>query len=302
MDSRYKNIVQATRDAIICADNQGCIVYVNPAATRLFNYREGELIGADLTVLMPPRFRPAHQTALERFFKTGRKKIIGKTVELAGLDKSGVEFPLELSLSAYDAAGRVETIGVIRDITVRKGLLARLEQQASTDYLTGLWNRLAFDEKLADEWRRARRYKKPLALLLADLDHFKEYNDLYGHQAGDAALKLIADIMRKTVRTTDLVARYGGEEIAAVLPETDNDSAIALAQRVLLAVRNLAIEHAGLPSKGLLTISLGVGALAETDNAESDLLRKADLALYQAKNSGRNRFMADFSAEDGMVS
>lgn len=294
MDSRYRKIVKATRDAIICADRQGRIAYANPAAARLFNYGEDELIGADLTILMPPRFRRAHQKAFERFFKTGRKSILGKTVELAGLDKSGVEFPLELSLSAYENAGRLETIGIIRDITVRKSLLARLEQQASTDYLTGLWNRQAFDEKLADEWQRARRYKKPLSLLLADLDHFKEYNDLYGHQAGDAALKLIADIMRGTVRTTDLVARYGGEEIAAVLPETDNDNAVALAQRVLLAVRNLAIEHAGLPSKGLLTISLGVAALTETDDAESDLLKKADLALYQAKNSGRNRFIADF--------
>lgn len=286
-------MVNATRDAIICADGAGKITYLNPAAERLFDYPSGALIGVDLTALMPARFRRAHRAGLKRFVATGQSSTVGRTLELTGLDSHGVEFPIELSLSQYKRGKEFEVIGVIRDITVRNSLLEQLEERATTDYLTGLWNRHAFDKKLAAEQRRAERYKKPLSLLMADLDYFKQYNDLYGHQAGDAALKSIAGVFRREVRSADLVARYGGEEIAVVLPETGLDQAVQLAERVLIAVRQLDIEGAALPGGGPLTISIGVAAVAGGDRTGIDLLKKADSALYRAKNSGRNRLSAN---------
>lgn len=281
-------MVDATRDAIVSADAAGKITYVNPAAERLFGHPPGALIGADLTVLMPARFRRAHRAGLKRLIETGRSTTVDRTVPLTGLDKSGIEFPIELSLSQYKQGKGIDVIGVIRDMTVRNSLLEQLEERAATDYLTGLWNRQAFDKKLDDERQRAGRYAKPLSLLMADLDNFKEYNDHYGHQAGDMVLKSIADVFRQAVRSTDMVARYGGEEIAVVLPESNLDQAVLLAKRILIAVRKLGIEHAALPGGGPLTVSIGAAGLTADDSGE-DLLRKADLALYQAKNSGRNR-------------
>lgn len=290
-------MVNATRDAIVCSDATGKITYLNPAAERLFGHPPGALIGVDLTALMPARFRRAHRAGLKRLVSTGRSSTVGRTVELTGLDKSGVEFPIELSLSQYKQGKAFEVIGVIRDVTVRNSLLEQLEERAATDYLTGLWNRQAFDKKLADERQRAGRYGKPLSLLMADLDNFKEYNDLYGHQAGDLVLKTIADVFRQAVRSSDLVARYGGEEIAVILPETGMDQAVPLAERILTAVRQLDVEHAALPGGGPLTVSIGVAGLT-ADDSGGDLLKKADLALYHAKNAGRNRLSTNFDPED----
>lgn len=298
MELRYKIIVNAARDAIVCADNQGKITFLNPAALELFGYEAKEPIGADLTILMPARFRRSHRAGLKRLVTTGKSRIMGQTIELVGLKSDGTEFPLELSLSRYGAGGNLETIGMIRDITLRKNLQEQLEKQATTDYLTGLGNRQAFDRKLAEEWQRATRYKKPLSLFLADLDHFKEYNDIYGHQAGDIALKSISEAIHSMMRTVDLVARYGGEEIAAVLPETNHTKAAALAERILIAVQNLGIKHTGFPETGLLTVSIGVAELSPEDIVSYSLVKRADTALYHAKRLGRNRVSIDTDVDD----
>lgn len=289
VSSRYKNMVDAARDAIVCANTAGKITYANPAAEKLFGHAAEKMIGSDLTMMIPTRFRRLHRLGINRFMQTNQSKMAGQTVELAAINASGTEFPIELSLSQYKLGAMTEVVGTIRDISVRKRLIKQLEERAATDYLTGLWNRQMFDRKLTDEWRRARRYSKELSLLMADLDNFKEYNDLFGHQSGDEVLKIVADILRQQVRSCDMVARYGGEEFVVILPEVDLSGAVALAERILAAVRDTKIAHAGPPIADYLTISIGAAIISPDDKSETDLLKRADIALYNAKKSGRDQ-------------
>jgi diguanylate cyclase (GGDEF)-like protein len=166
----------------------------------------------------------------------------------------------------------------------------QLESLSSTDSLTGIANRRRFDEVLLSEWVRAARIGKPLALAMVDVDQFKAYNDLYGHQAGDKCLRLVAETFAATVcRTGDLVARYGGEEFAFIAPMTDGDNALVLARKACEAIKALEIEHSESPY-GRLTISIGVAVVVPgEDGSIENLIARADAALYQAKANGRNR-------------
>ena len=164
------------------------------------------------------------------------------------------------------------------------------EALAQVDPLTGVGNRRAFDEVLADEWRRCAREGRPLALLVADIDHFKRYNDHYGHLTGDECLKRVARLLAGLARRGgDLVARYGGEEFVVLLPGCELAEALARAEEGRLAVEGLAIEHEGSPL-GRITLSLGVAALVPTAEVAAEVLfAAADTNLYRAKSEGRNR-------------
>lgn len=167
---------------------------------------------------------------------------------------------------------------------------AKLAELSSTDGLTGINNRRGFDNALKNEWQRAARNGYPLALALLDIDHFKAYNDHYGHQAGDACLRQVAELIASNGRrTSDLAARYGGEEFALLAPATDGAHAMAIARGICDELEKLALPHAGSPH-GVITISIGV-ATAMPDEADdwSTLIEKADRALYRAKQDGRNR-------------
>lgn len=168
---------------------------------------------------------------------------------------------------------------------------ARLDSLARTDTLTGLANRRQFDEVKQVEFHRSLRYGHPLSLLVCDIDHFKRYNDAYGHAAGDQCLRRVAQALRDgCARATDLVARLGGEEFAILLPATDAAHAAQIADRLRLAVARLGIEHKDSDTAAHVTISLG---LAQLDPGRTstfdDLFMQADAALYEAKAAGRNR-------------
>jgi diguanylate cyclase (GGDEF)-like protein len=190
-----------------------------------------------------------------------------------------------------------------------KQLADQLRRQSTTDALTGIANRRRFDERFDSEWQRARRERHALALLLLDVDHFKRYNDRYGHPAGDACLRAVAQAAGGCIqRPADMAARYGGEEFAVLLPYTDRQGASHVAWRLLAAVRQLGIEHADSPTAPHVTVSAGLAvydsaspcweAMRE-DGLRSEgqigecgaaaLLRGADLALYAAKSAGRDR-------------
>ena len=158
------------------------------------------------------------------------------------------------------------------------------------DGLTGIANRRAFDESLQLEWRRSLRLKQPLALLMIDIDHFKLFNDHYGHIEGDGCIQLVAQVLQETAaRSTDSVARYGGEEFAVLLPHTEIDAALALAQDCLAAMTTQAREHASSPTAPIVTLSIGVACMLGDEQGPERLLRAADEALYAAKRGGRNR-------------
>ena len=165
-----------------------------------------------------------------------------------------------------------------------------LEDQARRDGLTGLYNRRSFDEMIVNEWSRHKRDNVPLALVMADIDHFKAYNDIFGHQAGDECLRLVSRAFGSGVkRPGDHPFRYGGEEFALILAGTDLEGAKTVAEAVRKAVCDLNMEHTGNPVEGIVTMSFGTAAVApESESSTEELIRDADDALYKAKKAGRN--------------
>ena len=165
-----------------------------------------------------------------------------------------------------------------------------LERQSLTDGLTSIANRRHFDSQLRSAVAMAKRIKQPLAIILLDVDHFKAYNDSYGHLAGDDTLKAIANTLANTLqRQIDLVARYGGEEFVCILPNTNPQQALIMAEQLRLEVLALMLPHQASPTAGFITISLGIACLQMgQDISEKILLNQADKALYQAKSQGRN--------------
>lgn len=174
-----------------------------------------------------------------------------------------------------------------------------ITQLAEHDALTGAKNRRVFDEHLARLWQQAIRDRRPLAILLIDVDHFKAFNDLYGHQAGDGALRQVAQAVQAQIsRPLDMLARYGGEEFAVILYDSGRDGTLDIARRIHAAVGTLHIEHRGAPETRSVTVSIGVAAIEPTPSRDPrGAVQLADEALYTAKTLGRNQVhMADPSA------
>ncbi len=195
---------------------------------------------------------------------------------------------------AYDTGAINGVVAISRDMTEQKALEQKLAALATIDGLTGLANRRHFDEVLEREWERARRDGAALSLLLIDVDHFKKYNDRYGHQAGDACLKSVAQVLAAQARRpADIAARYGGEEFVLLLPDTDAAGCEMMGSRIRASLAVLGIDHdLNLPSRKV-TVSIG-GVTVNPQTAQtqrSSLVEAADRALYSAKDAGRDRMV-----------
>ena len=224
------------------------------------------MLGAGVLYLRIRRMR-RHQEQLEAL-------VDARTGELA-----------EANARQHKAMNRLEDTNELLEDTNLE--LARL---ATSDALTGVANRRSFDDTLAMEWKRHARYGRPLSLLILDVDHFKAYNDTYGHPGGDACLQKVAGALAQCVnRSEDLLARYGGEEFAALLPETPIKGARALAEAMCAALTALKLPHSASPTGSYVTASIGVACLIpEADSVSGTLVDAADEALYRAKAEGRN--------------
>ncbi len=165
-----------------------------------------------------------------------------------------------------------------------------LKRLSASDGLTGIANRRFFDEYISREWRRARRSATSIAMLMCDVDHFKLYNDTYGHQAGDDCLRQVANAIASNLeRASDIAARYGGEEFAVILPETAIGGTLFVAEKIRHAIHQLNIPHSA-SKLGRVTLSIGIAAATpDADNSFEDLIKAADQALYKAKDDGRDR-------------
>lgn len=173
--------------------------------------------------------------------------------------------------------------------TAKALLYKRLEAMAITDGLTNLYNHRHFYQRIEGEWERAKRYKKTFSLIILDIDFFKKFNDTYGHKAGDAALASVANVLRNSTRTVDVVARYGGEEFAVLLPETSNENAMVIAERIR---RNIKAQPFEIDSrKPMVSVSVSAGVASFPDHADhyGELIEAADQALYRAKNAGKDQ-------------
>jgi diguanylate cyclase (GGDEF)-like protein len=195
----------------------------------------------------------------------------------------------------FDADGNL--IGVmesLRDMTGMKDAEVALRNLAGLDGLTGLPNRRTFNHVLAKEWGRSARSVDPLSLLMIDIDHFKQFNDSFGHAGGDQCLATVASVIANAVRRhRDLSARYGGEEFAIILPSTDVDGAVAVAESLRQSIEDREIRHPGNTASPFVTASIGVAAVvAVPDTKAGAIIRSADHALYIAKELGRNRVCA----------
>jgi len=279
-----------------------CIVYVNRAFCDLTGYSYEDAIGRTPRMLQGPLTDRAEMKRMRAELEAGRS-FVGQTVNYR---KGGRPYFMEWSVYGLrDDDGVLHFyVAVQRDISVRKEYERRIEEGAReladanreleranarlaalslTDSLTGVANHRAFHARLAEELARCRRVGAPLSVLLLDVDRFKSYNDSFGHPAGDDALQRIAVLLQSHARITDLVARHGGEEFAVLLPHTDHDDALHVAEKM-----RVAIECATWPLRGV-TISIGTASTGLHDPSGTHLIEIADAALYRSKANGRNR-------------
>jgi diguanylate cyclase (GGDEF)-like protein len=221
--------------------------------------------------------------------------LLASTVDSVLIMKAGARFSLGWYVARLGSV--VSSISVLivylREVTLLYArvirLNERLAEQAAVDVTTNLFNRRHFNRQLHVALRDAMRRRETTALLLIDIDHFKLYNDRYGHLAGDDCLLQVAQAIAEAVRRpSDVAARYGGEEFAVILPGTGSDGARHIAQRVLGAVRSLALDHAASPTAPAVTVSIGAGT-ADPGTPFETLIREADKSLYAAKRAGRDR-------------
>lgn len=291
-EEKLRAMSEASYDALIMIDSEGRITFWNTAAEQLFGYTADELVGGLLHpyIALEDDVRKAER-GMPAFARTGNGQVIGNIQEFTAKHKSGRTFPVERSVSSFRIGHEWFAVGILRDITERKATEARLVQLATTDLLTGLPNRRKFMEVFEDDFQRARRYGRPLSVLMFDVDHFKSVNDAHGDDAGDLVLKVLSEICRSTIRQTDTPGRIGGEEFAVSLPETGGTDARSLAERLRVSVEKTPISLPAGHSETALTVTISIGTTTYTDSYETpeQMLKSADLALYDAKRSGRNR-------------
>ena len=280
-ETRIRSVMDRILEAVIIIDPNGIIETTNPAAEEIFGYSNEEMTGKNISMLMPEPYRGMHDTYVSTYVKTGRASIIGKTSrELVGVRKDGTPFPMELSVSEMRIDDNLYFIGSARDISERKEQLAAIEHAALHDALTDLPNRSLLADRLRQAVLYTQRNNSQFALLLMDLDHFKEINDTLGHHYGDLILQQVAKRMCNVLRESDTVARLGGDEFAILLTSSDREHAMQIAKKLLSALEQpFVLEGQSLH----VGASIGIALCPMHGDDEMTLMRLADVAMYVAK-------------------
>ena len=278
---KLSTAVEWTADSIVITDRNGIIEYVNPAFEATTGYTREEAIGKTPNILKSGKHGAQFYKKLWDELRAGR---VFRAVFI-NRKKNGELFYDEHTITPIrDSRGIItHYVSTTKDITERIQAEERLRELAERDPLTNIYNRRKFFDSLKEGVERAKRYGRPLSLLLFDIDHFKKVNDTYGHDRGDAVLKTLVHIVEKSIRKTDMFARYGGEEFTLFAPETTLQGAMELAEKIRQTVETHSFDEVG-----RITVSIGVSEFKEGDTMDS-LVRRADSALYLAKRKGRNR-------------
>lgn len=288
IEEKFRAISLAAQDAIIIIDGRGDITYWNRAAENIFGYKDNEVIGKELhRIIAPDKYYDAYRKGFKKFRETGRGKAIGQTLDMEAIKKDGSIFPVELSLTAVKSKGYWNAIAIVRDVTLRKKYEDKLLYLAGHDQLTGLPNRALFNDRLSVAFSHAARYQKELAVMIIDMDNFKNINDTMGHNTGDRLLKAVAERMTAHVRRSDTVARIGGDEFCLVAELNEAQTELKVAGKMVEAFSQPFILN-GFHINA--TLSIGVAVYPRDGKDIDTLMKKADVALYRAKDAGRNRF------------
>jgi diguanylate cyclase (GGDEF)-like protein/PAS domain S-box-containing protein len=296
-EESFRVLAESSSDLVTRIGLDERISYASPSSARVLGWPPAGLIGRRALSNVHQLDLP-HLQDIVASVKRGDVEEARATYRVLRSDKSEIWVESTLCATRKDDGELDGFVAITRDVTQQKTLQGRLEMLAIEDGLTGLANRRRFDERLREEWGRAYRERTSLALLMIDIDHFKTFNDAYGHPAGDACLHAVAAILvKETMRTSDLAARYGGEEFALLLPNTDAAGCELIGARIQSALRNAAIIHRMNIPVGIVTASFGGAACrpgAERSAGPASLIEAADRALYTAKDAGRDRLvMAD---------
>lgn len=304
-EGTYRSILNASPDDITITDMEGRILMVSQAAKKMFDFDDDyegftKLKFSDFIV---PEDVQRAQENIRNMFING----FAKPNEYRAIRRDGTLFDVEVNSGfVTDLEGKPNRIIIIvRDITARKEaeqqiqrLIHQLEIERNTaqinsitDSLTGLANRRYFDDAMNAEFHRLKRSGAPLSMIMLDVDHFKLFNDTYGHLAGDACLQQISAALKSIIsRMPDIVARFGGEEFVVILPETEHKGAVSVAEKLRAAVEALSIPHAGSEAAACVTVSLGVVTVQPSRcTGPAQIVMMADEAMYRAKQEGRNR-------------
>jgi diguanylate cyclase (GGDEF)-like protein/PAS domain S-box-containing protein len=290
----YKFLAENCADILCSVGADHVIHYVSPSSLEILGRAPGEMISRDFDEFVFSEDAPALEDIGTAAVEDGAAY---SHVRVRLLKKD--QTPLWISINARcvrdSATGEPRTyILCMRDITGRKVLEEKLSALAMTDALTGLWNRRAFDQALRKEWKRTVRDESQVSLLLLDLDNFKTLNDQHGHPLGDECLVAVASAITDTVRASDFVCRWGGDEVAIILPATDGLGAFRAAEKVRSAIQTLHFRSNKNSGDWVsVTASIGVAtAIPQPDGTITtppNLLLAADKALYRAKREGQNR-------------
>jgi len=287
-EAQFRAMSEASQDALVMTNDQGRVAFWNRAAERMFGVSRQDMEGRPLhEVVAPPDELDKARAGLGDFKQTGGGAVINEISEYVARRGDGSPFPVELSVAAFRREDRWWAVGAARDISERKRAEEALRELATTDGLTGLLNRRHFMELGEVEIERAKRTGRPVGLIMFDVDHFKKVNDTRGHDVGDVVLVSLARTAKDALRAVDVLGRLGGEEFAAILPETGLEEALTVAERLRRAVADMGLAPSGEPLP--VTISLGAVLGRGTGETLDELLRRADTALYRAKSAGRDR-------------
>ena len=298
------SILNTATDGIYIIDSNGYILSVNQSACTMFEIDEDEAIGAHISSVSADMETLSSPEAFKLHIDQVIHKQLGVRRDVEFRSKSDKIFTAEISTSFVDDEEGGIYIGIFHDISRRKAYESELKKSRKKlramnekllalsyrDGLTGIHNRRSFDELILKEFQQAQRDQTEISLIMCDIDHFKAYNDTYGHQLGDDTLITAArTIENSLLRPSDLAARYGGEEFVILLPQTGASGARIVAENTRSAVANLAIPHSSSPPHQYLTISLGTSTIRPTNkHSIENLIQMADQALYSAKEMGRN--------------
>jgi diguanylate cyclase (GGDEF)-like protein/PAS domain S-box-containing protein len=300
----FRLLIENSPTGMILVDQEGLIQIANQEAARIFGYQQSELIHQNLEMLLPDQNRQAHIAYRETYAQDPQRHPMGFGRDLWGQHRDGHRIELEIGLNPIHTELGSFVLSTIIDLTHRKRSvesmlqfteqleesIQELSELAQTDSLTNLKNRRAFTHFFSATLQSGARNRDQLSLLLLDIDDFKSYNDSFGHPAGDHLLVKIAELLRQISRSDDFIARIGGEEFAIILPGTDVDTSLQIAQRYLREFAEMRWPHRQVTASiGAASYYFKSGGYKDLKSLSARLVEQADQALYTAKERGKNQ-------------